>query len=129
MCYLNYIEPLVIAPLLSFSSFVSICPLTILLLLLTQHFLRVYVNYMVLSLQNILTILSLLVILMFIFHVLGPIVLIYPCSCCRTTLLIKCLTSTLPTIMMFIHVVPFLITFLLYLTRVSLITGLEYGME
>ena len=81
-------------------------------------------NYIVLSLQNILTILSLLVILMLIFHVLGPIVLIYPRSCCRTisSLLIKCLTLTLPTIMMFIHAVPLLITFLLYLTMpISLI--------
>ena len=79
---------------------------------------------MVLSLQIILTILSLLVILMLIFHVLGPTVLIYPCSCCRTisSLLIKCLTLTLPTIMMFIHAVPLLITFLLYLTMpISLI--------
>ena len=84
----------------------------------------VILNYMVLSLQNILTISSLLVILMLIFHVLGPIVLIYPHSCCRTisSLLIKCLTLTLPTTMMFIHAVPLLITFLLYLTMpISLI--------
>ena len=98
-----------------------ICPLTILLLLLIQHFLRVFVNYMVLFLQNIL---SLLVILMLIFHALGPIVLIYPRSSCRTisSLLIKCLTLTLPTTMMFIHAVPLLITLLLYLTMpISLI--------
>ena len=87
-------------------------------------FLRVFVNYMVLSLQNILTILSLLVILMLVFHILAPNVLIYLRSCCRTisSLLIKCLTLTSPTIMMFIHAVPLLITSLLYLSMpISLI--------
>ena len=107
-----------ITPHLSFSLFVSICPLTILLLLLIQHFLRVFVNYMALFLQNILTMLSLLVILMLTFLVLGPIALIYPCSCYQTIsfLLIKSLALTLPTIMMISHAFPLLITFLLSLT-------------
>ena len=106
-----------ITPHLSFSLFVSICPLTILLLLLIQHFLRVFVNYMALFLQNIFNVI-IAGDLMLTFLVLGPIALIYPCSCYLTIafLLIKSLALTLPTIMMIIHAFPLLITFLLSLT-------------
>ena len=64
--------------------------------------------------RTYLTTLSLLVIIMLTFLVLGPIALIYPRSCYQTiSFLFKSLALTLPTIMMIIHAFPLLITFLL----------------